>query len=293
MKFEIYADAYQWTNVQKRAKLCWAMTGTAGKYCSAIIRREKNIAFEELVNRMEKRFILCKLVATVQVQFNNARQSEIEDIDEWADRLLALALKAFRDLPDEYVIKQVVIKLCQGCIDKSIGSVAASFQPKSVEGALERIKWLQHSNQTIFGGTVRTKDPSNETDNTDVSVNVTKPEETTTKVMEKRMDSIKSVIQDTMKTVHENIDKVQSNVDKVHTDVRSLEQMRRKELNSALEKVKPKTANEPNINFRQPDNWQDRQLVNRNNFQCWNCQGYGHVARFCRQPKRKYCTRYN
>ena len=208
MKFEIYADAYQWTNVQKRAKLCWAMTGTAGKYCSAIIRREKNIAFEELVNRMEKRFILCKLVATVQVQFNNARQSEIEDIDEWADRLLALALKAFRDLPDEYVIKQVVIKLCQGCIDKSIGSVAASFQPKSVEGALERIKWLQHSNQTIFGGTVRTKDPSNETDNTDVSVNVTKPEETTTKVMEKRMDSIKSVIQDTMKTVHENIDKV-------------------------------------------------------------------------------------
>jgi hypothetical protein len=51
-----------------------------------------------------------------------------------------------------------------------------------------------------------------ETDNTDASVNVTKPEETTTKVMEKHMDNIKSVIQDTMKTVHENIDKVQSNV---------------------------------------------------------------------------------
>jgi hypothetical protein len=62
------------------------------------------------------------------------------------------------------------------------GSVAASFQPKTVEGALERIKWLQHSNQAIFGGTVRTKDPSIETDNTDASVNVTKTEETTTKV---------------------------------------------------------------------------------------------------------------
>ena len=117
---------------------------------------------------------------------------------------------------------------------------------------------MQHSNQTIFGGTVRTKDPSIETDNTDASVNVTKSEETTTKVMEKHMNSIKSVIQDTMKTVHENIDKVQSNVDKVHTDVRRLEQ-RRTELNSALEKVKPKTANEPNRNFRLPENWQDRQ----------------------------------
>ena len=89
---------------------------------------------------------------------------------------------------------------------------------------MERIKWLQHSNQAIFSGTVRTKDPSIETDNTNGSINVTKPEETTTKVMEKHMDSIKSVIQDTRKTVHENIDKVQSNVEKVQTDVRSLEQ---------------------------------------------------------------------
>jgi hypothetical protein len=235
---------------------------------------------------MEKRFNLHKSEATLQVQFNNARQSENEDIDEWADGLLVLADKAFRNLPDEYVTNQVVIKLCQGCLDKNVGSVAAPFQPKTVEYALERIKWLQHGNQAIFGGTVRTKGPSIKTDNTDVSINVTKPEEMTTKVIEKHMDSIKSVIQDTMKYVHENIDKVQSNVDKVQTDVRSLEQGWRKEFNSALDKVKLKTANEPNRNFRQPENWQDRQLVNRNNFQCWNCHGYGHVARFCRQPKR-------
>ena len=234
----MYADAYQWNNVQKRAQLCWAMTGTAGKCCSAIIRRENNIAFEELLNRMEKRFNLHKLVATLQVQFNNARQSENEDIDEWADRLLALADKAFCDLPDEYVTNQVVIKLCQGCLDKNVGSVAAPFQLKTVEYALETIKWLQHSNQAIFGGTVRTKDPSIENDNTNVSINVTKLEETTTKVIEKHKDSLKPVIQDTMKTIHENIDKVQSNVEKVQTDVRSLEQGWRKELNSALDKVK-------------------------------------------------------
>ena len=142
VKYEMHSYAYQWTNIQKRAHLCWAMTGTARKYCSAIIRMEKNIAFEELANRMEKRFNLRKLVATLQVQFNNARQSEKEDIVEWADRLLPLADKAFRDLPDEYVTNQIVIKLCQGCIDKNVGSVAASFQPKTVEDALERIKWL-------------------------------------------------------------------------------------------------------------------------------------------------------
>ena len=97
--------------------------------------------------------------------------------------MLALADKACRDLPDEYVTNQVVIKLCQGCLDKNVGSVAAPFQPKTVEDALERIKWLQHGNLAIFGGTVRTKDPSIENDNTDVSINVTTPEETTTKVI--------------------------------------------------------------------------------------------------------------
>jgi hypothetical protein len=45
---------------------------------------------------MEKRFNLHKLVATLQVQFNNARQSENEDIDEWADRLLALIIIFFQ-----------------------------------------------------------------------------------------------------------------------------------------------------------------------------------------------------
>jgi hypothetical protein len=63
--------------------------------------------------------------------------------------------KACCDLPDEYGTNQVVITLCQGCLDKTVGSVAAPFQPKTVEDALERIKWLQHSNQAIFGGTVR------------------------------------------------------------------------------------------------------------------------------------------
>jgi hypothetical protein len=74
-----------------------------------INRRIGVISLDRWVFR--ERFILRKLVATVHMQFNNARQSEIVDIVEWADMLLALAHKAFHDLPDEYVTKQVVIKL--------------------------------------------------------------------------------------------------------------------------------------------------------------------------------------
>ena len=49
----MYADAYQWNNVPKRAQLCWAMTGTAGKYCSAIIRSSDRR--EKLRPKVEKK----------------------------------------------------------------------------------------------------------------------------------------------------------------------------------------------------------------------------------------------
>ena len=288
VKFEMYADAYQWTDTQKRAQLCWAMTGTAGKFCSAILRREKNITFQELVNRMEKRFNLRKLVATLQVQFNNARQSENEDIDEWADRLLALADKAFRDLPEDYVTNQVVTKLCQGCLDKQVGSVAASFQPKSVEDALERIKWLQYSNQAIFGRTVRTRDPSIEVDNTDVSVQVTKVADVApNNVMEKHIDSLKNVIQDTMKTFNHNIDKVQTNVEKVQTDMKNLERQIRQELKSALNTTKLQTTENQTKNVSQSQNQPNRRFYrfDRSDLQCWTCGEYGHTSRLCSHNK--------
>jgi uncharacterized protein YlxP (DUF503 family) len=42
---------------------------------------------------MEKRFNLRKSVATLQVQFNNARQSENDDIDEWARWVVSIGYK--------------------------------------------------------------------------------------------------------------------------------------------------------------------------------------------------------
>ena len=54
-----------------------------------------------------------------------------------------MADKAFSDLPEKYVTSEIIYKLCQGCLDKHAGSVAASFRPRTVNEALDRLCLVQ------------------------------------------------------------------------------------------------------------------------------------------------------
>jgi hypothetical protein len=72
----------------------------------------------DLIRKLEKRFGFRELPETAQVQFNNARQTPDELLEDWADRVLSLATRAFRDLPETHVYQQAVVRLCQGASDK-------------------------------------------------------------------------------------------------------------------------------------------------------------------------------
>jgi hypothetical protein len=66
---------------------------------------------------MEKGLKLRKLAETVRIQFPSARQT-LDDLDDWAERLLNLADIAFGKMTEEYVtFFEVIDKLCQGCLD--------------------------------------------------------------------------------------------------------------------------------------------------------------------------------
>ena len=79
---------------------------------------------------------------TAQVQFNNARQTPDELLEDWADRVLSLATRAFRDLPETHMYKQAVVRLCQGAADKEAGSYASNIRPKNIEEAIDRMRWF-------------------------------------------------------------------------------------------------------------------------------------------------------
>jgi hypothetical protein len=65
-----------------------------------------------------------ELPETAQVQFNNARQTPEELLEDWVDRVMSLATRAFRELPEKHMYQQVVVRLCQGAADKEAESYA-------------------------------------------------------------------------------------------------------------------------------------------------------------------------
>lgn len=103
------------------------------------------------MRKLEKRFGFKELPETAQVQFQNARQALEESLEDWADRVLSLATKAFRGLPDEHMYQQAILRLCQGAADKEAGSYASNVRPQTMEDAVDKIRWYQHNHQAIYG----------------------------------------------------------------------------------------------------------------------------------------------
>jgi hypothetical protein len=88
--------------------------GKASEYYARLVERNQDMAYMDLIRKLETRFGFRELPETAQVQFNNARQTPDELLEDWADRVLSLATRAFRDLPEAHMYQQAVVRLCQG-----------------------------------------------------------------------------------------------------------------------------------------------------------------------------------
>jgi hypothetical protein len=153
-KFSRYAEVSEWTEGECRDQLCWCLDGKASEYYALLIERNQDMAYMDLIRKLEKRFGFRELPETAQVQFNNARQTPDELLEDWAVRVLSLATRAFRDLPETHMYQQAVVRLCQGASDKEAGSYASNSRPKNVEEAIDKMRWFQHNYQAIFGTTL-------------------------------------------------------------------------------------------------------------------------------------------
>ena len=131
-KFSRYAQVIEWTEAECRDQLCWCFEGKASEYYALLVERNKEIPYRDLVRKLEKRFGFMELPETAQVQFQIARQAPDETLEDWADRVLSLATKAFRNLPVEHLFQQAVMRLCQGSADKEAGSYASNSSPRDI-----------------------------------------------------------------------------------------------------------------------------------------------------------------
>ena len=147
LKFLSYVTEKHWTSDECKSKLLYILEGKAAEFYATLHEREPTLPFFDVLTKMEARFAFKELPETSQLAFLNASQNKDEKIEEWADRVLTLASKAYRTLPEDHIQKQAVLRFCHGCFDRNAGMHAANKMLSRMEEAIDCVKWFQYNQQ--------------------------------------------------------------------------------------------------------------------------------------------------
>ena len=128
--------------------LIWGLKGKAADFYVLLSNMNEDLTNKHLMSEFGKRFKREELPETLQAQFQNECQDEGETLRDWADRILTLAAKAYKDLPEAWIRRHAIIRFCMGCLDLEAGQHACIKQPKSFEEAMDNLEWFQCINKT-------------------------------------------------------------------------------------------------------------------------------------------------
>ncbi|KAH3701154.1 hypothetical protein DPMN_076137 [Dreissena polymorpha] len=149
-KFYRYVVVNDWSEREKRDYLCLYLTDTASDYHTLITDKTPNITYNGIIEKLERRFGCQELPETAMIKFSNACQQKDEFLDDWADRVMTLATHAFRDLPDEHMNRQTILRFCHGLVDEHVGEGVANMRPTTMEEAIDKVKWMKYTRGFIY-----------------------------------------------------------------------------------------------------------------------------------------------
>ncbi|KAH3724157.1 hypothetical protein DPMN_049967 [Dreissena polymorpha] len=150
-KFGKFASIFEWTEEEKRDYLCLCLTDRASEFYALTTDRNVEMTYAAVVEKLERRFGYRELPETAMVTFSSATQREEESLDEWADRVLTLAGKAFRELPDAFMTQQAILRFCMGAREKEAGEQVINQRPQTIEQAIDKMKWAIHTHGLMYG----------------------------------------------------------------------------------------------------------------------------------------------
>ena len=148
-KFCTFADEQGWDARERKNHLCYCLDGKASDFYASITEKDPDLEYFDLVSKMERRFDFQDLPETVQMQFQFAKQKPEESVVEWAERVMTMASRAFDDMSEKHLQKQMVFKFCQGLLDKEAGQYAINIRVETVDAALDKVKWYQHTHKIM------------------------------------------------------------------------------------------------------------------------------------------------
>ena len=118
----------KWSDTQCKDYLIWSLEDKALDFFAMSIDIKRH-SFRKIMKKLEKRFGVKELKETSKVKFDQAQQGPEESLEDWADRVMTLAIPAFIDFSDEYQSQEAIVKFCQGCSDKSAAKHACFERP--------------------------------------------------------------------------------------------------------------------------------------------------------------------
>ena len=205
LKFNKYAEAQGWSGKECKDYLCLSLMGKASEFYANLCERDDHIEYYDLIHKFEKRFGFTELPETALIGFNSARQGSSESLHDWADRVVSHATEAFRNLPEEHMWSQAILRFCHGCYDKDAGEKAANSRPKTLEQAIDQVKWAIHTHSAVHG---RYKPAVRQTKHENPSVCTVRDTKTPSK-LEARVDSLESKVAD----INQKYDRIISKLD--------------------------------------------------------------------------------
>ncbi|XP_048249022.1 uncharacterized protein LOC125378153 [Haliotis rufescens] len=158
MKFQRFARSQAWNEEEKLDKLCYCLAGKAADFFALLLERDEFISFQGMVKKLERRFGKRSPAETAQLQFPNLRQGSDESLEEWAERVLQVAMAAFTDLPEDFVEQQVVRRFCQGCANKEAAHYVSNLGLRTLEAAMDSVQKYFQNTQAVYGRPVIRRD---------------------------------------------------------------------------------------------------------------------------------------
>lgn len=87
-KFARFAWVHMWSLGESKYQLCWSLTVKASEYYAMAIEKDGQTFFYDIVQKL-------KNDEMAQILFNNAKQSQDESLENWANRIQSLAAMAY------------------------------------------------------------------------------------------------------------------------------------------------------------------------------------------------------
>ena len=145
VKYNRLSAARGWNSEDKLYNLLWCLEGKACDLYMSLIDCQPDITYTDLIAKFKNRYDTTELIEISRLNFNQSHQYADEELNDWADRSLVLAQRAGRDL------SEAIVKFCHGCNDMKAGQVASYLNPKTMEEAINKIKWHQHTIDATYG----------------------------------------------------------------------------------------------------------------------------------------------